>query len=270
MDYSHLVTGFFKCKVVAINPDEEELSELLGESQKQPVYCFTKNSIRHSIINIYLQDDKNENLFLHSINLVDNIDVSKTGKTKYVNCVGDSMYAESEDTLWESFKNFEKVLKWENKRPVETETIGSKFPKEALKGEIDLLHYRKLLLNSNIYDCDTNLFYDLDAIFNGDFSQLTKEIYTDAFHFIGFAYVDNDLKQKVWKEFLPTVLYSEIIRGMNFTHNRSIFEKWKLNAFGDFGIKGHYNLGILQVFKEEFIKSDKKCEDDDLSYINNI
>ena len=36
-DYSHLKTGFIKCKVVAINPDDERYEELNEEPAKGPL-----------------------------------------------------------------------------------------------------------------------------------------------------------------------------------------------------------------------------------------
>ena len=268
-DYSHLLTGFFKCRPIAANPSQEELCELLGESDAEiPIYV-DKDKVN---IHIYLEDNKQENIFIHKIELVNKSDMSTTGKYRWINCIGDTQYAETENLLWESFKTFEKILSWENGRPKEKETIGEKFHKICTKGEQDLLHYRRMLTNVNIYSPDSNLYYNLDKIFDGDFSELQEEITNyNTSTFFGLAYVDEDLRQKVWKEFLPLSIYSETVNN-SFTLNSSkkIYSQWKSNLESDFGIKGHYHLGILQEFKEQFFKNKKSCNPDDLSYINNI
>lgn len=273
MDTTHLLTGWTKGRVIYVNPSKEELEELIGEELENDVkYTWEKEGIRNCRIDIYIQDNKEENIFKHSIYLEDREDVSKTGKYKYVNCIGDARYAEEESQLFNSFTKFERVLEWENKKPKIVEEIGSKQPRIALKGEDVLLHYRRMLLNVNIYNENINLYYNMEKLFSGDFSELQNEIKTDTFHFVIFLYVNEQFEQKIWKEFLPIGIYGELNNNMSFSYsNKKIFDRWKNTLIDEkFGIQGHYSLQKLGTFKEEYIIIQEPCSTNKMDYKNNI
>lgn len=273
MDYSHLRTGFFKGKIIKLNPTFEELTELLGEEpEKQPTYTWTSKGVRKAAFEFYIENTQNE-IFKYAMLLSDEKVVSSKGSYQYINCLGDTQWVTDESQLWNSFTEFQKVTKWSTTngkyapgaKPVEKETLGKKQYRIASKGEEDLLHIWKLIVSPKIYDVNTNLLLDLEAFFSGDFSQIKLD--TDTYHFVAFAYVNNDFKQKIWKRFLPTDIMSEL-RNKDFSsENRKLYSNWESQAKDEqFGIQGYYNLTSLQVFEENFIKSDKIISDDGPDY----
>jgi len=279
-DYSHLKTGFFKAQIVAINPDKETLKDLFGEEvEEDPKYIWTKNNIRNAVVTIYLKDVYND-VFKYQIYLEEkNVVSNDSSKAMYINCVGDKQWVEDESQLWDSIKYFEKVNSWVSttgvvsekyqfgSRPKEKEIVGNKQPRIAIKGEPELLHLRKMLLEANPYDSDTYLFYNLERIFSGDFSQIEKDVNRSEFNFVAFAYVSNDITQKIWHEFLPLNLIREINNGMNLTsYSKKIFDSWKNNATGTYGIQGHYTIDKLQEFKKDFIKGKRDIEEGSSDY----
>ena len=273
MDYSHLKTGFFKGKIIKLNPSFDELTELLGEEpEKEPKYFWESKGVRKAVFEFYIENNQNE-VFKYAMLLSDEKVLSSKGSYQYINCLGDTQWVTDESQLWNSFTEFQKVTKWSTPsgkyergaKPVEKETLGKKEYRIAKKGEEDLLHIWKLITSPNLYDVKTNILLDTEAFFSGDFSQIKLD--TDTFHFVAFAYVNNDFKQKLWKKFLPVDIMSELRNKEFSSENKKIYSNWETQVKDEqFGIQGYYELAPLQTFKEEFIKSDKVISDDGPDY----
>jgi hypothetical protein len=270
MDTSHLLTGFIKAKVIAINPSKEEAEDILKEElTEEPVYVWEdKYGVKNAKVSIYLEDVKKQ---MHSISfyLSNQDETSKTGKIKYINCVGETQWVEDSSQLRDGFLYFQET-KWEGGRPIETKNLSKKEYRICKRGEEQLLHYRKMLLEKSVKDEEANLFYDLDLVFQeGDFSEFRDEIGTDSYHFVIFLYVTEDLQQRVWKEFLPLNLYREINNNMSFSqYTRWTYERWKKNIEGDYGIKGYYELTSLKKLNSEILKSDFEITESDDKYLS--
>lgn len=273
MDYSHLRTGFFKGKIVHLNPSLEKLTELLGEEpEKEPTYFWESKGVRKVLFDFYIENPKNE-VFKYSMLLQDQDIISSKGTYQYINCVGDLQWANNESQLWDSFTKFEKVTKWNTvsgkwergAKPLVKEVLADKKYRIAKKGEEDLINIWKLILDINPYNIDTNVLLDLEQFFQGDFSQIKLTI--DTYHFVAFAYVNFDFKQKIWKRFLPHHILNEIRTKEFSNENKKIFNAWETQAKDtEFGIHGYYELSPLQIFKEEFIKLDKIISEDGPDY----
>ncbi len=269
-DFSHLSIGFFKGRILAISPtDEEYLALFQEEPEKELSYVWESKGVRTVRIDFYIQSPQEE-IFKHSIYLKDEDKVSKTNKFLYVNCVGASQWVESQHQLWESFENFEKVLEWEGGRPKSKKIIGTKQHHISKVGEDELLDMYRILENSNIYDENTNLFFDLEKIFQGDFSELRERAKSDAYNLVALAYVQEE-KQKIWSRFLPSELYREINVGSFSKSNQKIFNEFTKNLTSEYsGIDGTYILSKLRPMQESDIVSKYNPTEDGLDYDNSI
>lgn len=275
MNLTGKYTGFAKVKVVAINPDKEWLEDNTGEIlEEEPDYLFTtKSREKGARIDIWLET-VDGSLFKYEIYLEDEEVKSRSGAYKYINCLGAVQWANEEKQLWDSFRHFEEILSWNNKGviskkwsngaiPEEKEIVGDKQFKVSKVGEEQLLHFIRMLEQPNLYSIDTNLFVDLEKIFEGNFKTLQRMVRNGKdFHFTAFLYLDKSFNQKVWKEFLKVDFMRDVINNMKITsYNSKAYKDWLKNFEGDFGCDGHYNLEKLQPFKQEFIISKELTED---------
>jgi hypothetical protein len=257
-----MVTGFFKAKVVAINPEKDWIDKYYEETE-EPVYNYERRGDRICEIHVYLQSPT-DILFKYVIELKDKEKSSKTGAFQYINCLGDTQYVNDESKLFDSFKNFEQILSWKKDGeifekykpgavPNEKEVVGRKQFKIAKEGEEQLLHLVKMIENPNLYDIDTNIFIDLEKLFSGNFSTLQKLLSKD-FHFIAFAYVDKNLQQQVFNRFLKLDFYRDVINDMNISqYNKKAYSEW-LKTFEATCTECYSHLGKIQEFKEEHKK----------------
>lgn len=268
-------TGFFKASIISVSPSKDELIEITGEDlEEEPLYIWKdRQGERHCKIDIYLE--YKEDVFKHTIELVDKDFVSKNGSICYINCLGITQWVNNEDQLWESFKQWDKVLSWKKDgsitekyvngaQPYEKEFIANKPFRIAKVGEKQLLHLVKMLNPEfSLYNPDVDLFLDLDRLFEGDFRQLNKLIRLEQpSNFVAFAYVNEKLEQKIWEEFLPLNIYRDILNNMSISQfNKKIYNEWLKNL--EYGCKGHYELTKIQPFKTKMIKKDFSNEDSD-------
>ena len=247
MQYS----GFQKLKIISLNPSEEWLSKIDEEFEE---YIWENNGIKHCRIDIFFQDNK-ENIFKYSFNIVDKERGSKSGAIKYINQIGEYQWVTDESQLWDSFKQWEKVLSWQkNGNPVTKwesgsvpllkEVVAKKAYKIALQGEDDLNNLWKAIHNVQKNDIETNLFFDMDKLFSGDFSELI--IPDKDFHVTGFLFVSDKGKQKVHKLFFNT----DFMRDVNNNMSISNYNKKEYDEFLK-SLEGHYILGKCQEYKFE-------------------
>jgi hypothetical protein len=257
-DLSHLKTGFTKCVVTAINPDEEQYEKLMGEEPDELIYTWEREGVQKAKLDIYLQD-LSQNVYKHTIYISDEEVTSKQGKYLYINCIGDTQYGNNEDDLWDNFKLFQNSV-WENGKIVSTENIGKKDFHISRKGEQDVLHFRKMLLNRNMKDPQANLFLQWDKLLEGDVSRLLKDIPDSGeYHLTCLLYVNEELEQKVWKEFLPVKMLPEIYTGSFSKYTQTAWNKYKSNIENEYiGLKGHYHLGRIKTFEESDFMNQKE------------
>jgi hypothetical protein len=266
-DYSHLFTGFQKIKILKINPDEEEIEELTGEYPEDfKNYTWNKGDVLGARIDIYMQDI-GDNIFKHTIYISDELVKYNSGSKQYINCVGDTQAANTEDDLWDSFRYFE-TGDWVNGKLTNKQILGEKKYHIARKGEAELLHFRKLLLNKNMTDVRANLFLDWDKLLTGDFSRLNKDIPDNGeYHMTVLLYVDEDLRQKVWREFLPVKMLSELQSQSFSKYTTGTWNKYKKNIESEFnGLRGHYYLGRFKQFTEDDFMIKKELSEELLEY----
>lgn len=268
-----MYTGFFKAKILAINPNVEEINELLGECFTEKIeYVYTdKYNNQCCNIDIYLKDNQ-ENVFKHTIVLKNKFAKTKNGANIYVNCIGDSQIAQNDDQLWSSFKYFERILTWKKDeveqddyflgaKPGKVETLAEKKYKNAFIGEDELMLFLKHATNINTKNISSNLFVDIDLIFQEDFTSL--QIEEKDFHLTCFAY-ELDGVQKIHKYFFPLDFYRDVL------NNMTISSKYK-KYYNDFlqnlnYTEGEWEIGKIQKFKSEFVRNKKDFTDQDSDY----
>lgn len=156
--------GLVECKVVAINPDEEQYSELTGnevkEDSKQFDYLSTDEDNNKQLrVDVWFQDVKNEeNLFKGTFFLKNVIRINKDGnKTQYINQTGSTTWAETVNTLPDWFKKTDY--------------------REAHQGEEELYNFLKSWLSGLDYrDADTVLDMDWSKLMKGNVKELRSQI----------------------------------------------------------------------------------------------
>jgi len=241
-------TGFFKARIVCINPDAEWLTEIMEEQVDEPVYNWEKNDVRFAKLDIFLEDSR-DRLFKYTINLEDDELISRTDSYMYINCIGDTQWVKSENDLWENFKYFTKVTEWsKDNRPVSKDIVGEKKFRVAKKGEQDLMNFIRNIEEFNPYDPEVNMFLDLNKVFEGNITSIEKLILkTKDFHICAFAYIDKQLKQCIWKEFMPVHFIKDVSSEMNISNQfKRAYATWYKNATGDYGMDGYYTLDKLK------------------------
>lgn len=256
-DYNQKI-GFTKCKVVGINPDEEQVEKFTGESVDELTYIWEREGEKRGKVDIYLQD-LSDDVYKHTIYISEEEVVSRQRKYLYVNCIGETQYADNESDLRDFFKFFQET-EWLDGKPVSSKNIAPKEYHIARKGEVDLLHFRKILLNRDMKNVNANLFLNWDNLLDGNFERLTKDIPDNGeFHLTCFLYVNENLEQKVWREFLPVKMLPEINTGSFSKYTQSTWNKYKANIENEYtGVKGHYYLGRIKTFSENDFMNQKE------------
>lgn len=271
------LTGFFKARCVTINPDEDELKELLGEAEIEvPEYNYSKrDGTRISILDIYMSDNSDE-IFKYTIYLEDKPKESKNSNAKlWINQSGDTQWTDSEDNLWDSFKQFQSVIDWKltdgsvseyykpGARPNEIVVTGPKEYHVCKVGEDFLVHLNKML-----YDKPSkteNFFVDMEKILDGEFMEFKNDVAIGEPVFTAFTYVDNDNKQKIFNQFVPLNMLSDMVNNAPSKYTRKIFENWH-KSFEFIAPDSKYSFCKLTKFREEFLPKEKDFSDESSDY----
>lgn len=274
-------TGWFKARIVSINPSKQELMDILGECEMDDLddYFYAKrNGTRIAHIDIYLSDSSDE-IFKHRIYLEDSERVSKNSGAKlYVNQIGETQWADSETNLWDNFKKFTSIVDWKNidgsisksykygAKPNEIKEYGTKQYHVSKIGESDLIHFLRMSDNSaDVKDSATNFFIDIDQIFYGNNSEIIDSLPFNTPVFSAFAYVDNLNNQRVFKEFVPLNMFSEMYNNISSKYTQKPFKAWH-DSFNYIKDDCKYNFGKLQTFKEEFLPKPKHVDENSSDY----
>lgn len=198
-----LFVGFTAVKVVAINPNLEELNKLINREsapdQKEPTYVGKdqESGVERIRLAFWLQDMKSGKLFVHSFNLTNkerkNLAADKvqlvnstctTTWAPYIKKVNKKGEIEvdsdnkpicidkvDESVIQDWFKNF---------TTKEKEIIGPKKWRKALGGEEELaVLLRSWLGRLDFMDTETEVMVDTKKLFNEDYKELRGLISLD-------------------------------------------------------------------------------------------
>lgn len=178
-------------KVVAVNPDNATLKSL-GQftNEDEPVYTFEReiNNQKYRGVNItiYLQSPSDVNIIDRvTYSIVDNVQLSQTGKLAVINKYGDSNWIEESHlkagTLPDTIAN------WYVNEGVKGMKRGEK---ELVSFIRALRNFKKINSQSSQEDKDKyiSLFEesDLEKLFKGDFSDIRTIIMDDPNQKVGF------------------------------------------------------------------------------------
>lgn len=186
---SQVYTGLAECKVVAINPTLKELSELGINYQKEPEYIsVTQNGNKMVRIDIWLNVIKLNKLVKASFFLADEVNVSSSGKTQYIDDYGNSCFVET--------KSDAEAYQW----------IDMKTLKPARVGQVKLINFFKAWLKvpkGSIAKID-----DINKLLNNNMSEIRQYIELAKDYKVVVLLINRNGYQDVWTEVFGRTLGS--------------------------------------------------------------
>lgn len=159
--------GLAEWTVGAFNPTKDELSEYLGaDIETEPEYVKeTREGSTRATLKFWLE---NGTLKIPAQFMLEDVEATnKEGdKNQWINQVGMSAWATSEDMLPEWFTKFTDKDK---------KVTGDKKYRKAYKGEADLMNFLKNMLNkgSNFFSPETDILLDMKKLFRGNFAEIS-------------------------------------------------------------------------------------------------
>jgi hypothetical protein len=154
--------GIFNATVTAVNPTKEELSALLNTTvEKDPEYTGSnsENGAKRVTLSFWLKEENEGHLFNVRFNLEDTVVESKTGKTQYINSIGNTSYVDDVSQLPSFF------------------TANGRDVRKAKKGEELLYNFlRNWLSNLNYEDESTELSLNWKNLISGKVTELKEAI----------------------------------------------------------------------------------------------
>lgn len=276
-----LYTGFFNGKVLAVNPSQEKLAELLGYTPKEDAKEFSyeskdKDGNEVVTVSFWLQADTAEKQWFNArFRLVDKVQVNKEGtKTQFVNATGGSSWTDKKENLLDWFSHFQDKDK---------KNIADKYVREAIQGEANLYTFlRAWLAKVSFFDVETNILIDVKKIFRNvdkyveeqfkplidaqiavdnaegaKKSELAKELLTAPVVALAVVYTgDKDGEvvhyQNLYQEFLGSYMMKKVsfaLSSNNWTADKGL-AKWHEQVTGQHGCKDSYKLCMLEPFDE--------------------
>lgn len=196
-----LKVGLGEFRVLAFNPTRDELNRLLGSEREggEIDYLYeNKNGKPATRISVWLEEVKSKSRMMLTFFLEKETAVSRTGKTQYVNAVGQSSYVDDESNLQDFF-------------------IKAMTYRKAHVGEADFMEFMRswmtgIELNVEKGGNRNNILTDIDKFYKGNCKEIQDLVNSE---FAGTVVcpvtvqtklVDGEIKhyQKVYnKRFLP-------------------------------------------------------------------
>ncbi len=265
--------GLFEAKVIAINPSLEDYKEVLGielqEESKATEYLSVGTDGTSKIrIDVWLQDVKNEDTKMKVTFFLEDSKKENKDRTKkqYINNVGISSWASSEDNL----------PSWFVKRDYRV----------AYSGEAEFVEFLRIWLGGlDFMHEDTELMLEWKKVISGNLKEWKDEIDGDWCQTVGVLATvksvekDGEVKsyQSVYNRgFFPgysiknmrMIDYNnpDIIRQLGFKKSKDLkmHERFVLNVTGEYGCKVFYTFRELSVYDPEanLVESDKVISED--------
>jgi len=162
-----LYIGLEKFKVTAFNPNKAQLAEMGIIVDDELNYISEDEGVKTSRVAIYLDNDDTDNNVktVLSIFLRDEHQTTMSGKLKWINNEGISFYGTQEDI---DNKNFYDWMKQEDEEGNTKVDLESFVPCKSNQEE--LVNFIKTF--ANVKNGDPAYIENMDALFNGDFSEL--------------------------------------------------------------------------------------------------
>jgi hypothetical protein len=269
--------GLVECKVVAINPDEEQYAEITGNKVKEDSKQFNylgedEEGNKQLRIDVWFRDVKNEeNTFKTSFFLKNVIRKNKDEtKTQYINQTGTTSWSESEN----------KLIDWFKKTDYRESHIGEEELYNFLKSWLSGLDYK---------DVDTVLDMDWSKLMKGNIKEMRQQIDGEycgnILILVGIKTVEKEGEIKTYQSvFNKAFTYPAALkqfRSVNYDDSSIItrlksklpkelkaYEKFALAVKGEYGFKDVHILKDLKEFNENdfLVTSDKTISEEDTEY----
>ena len=257
--------GIFEGRPIAVNPNKDELSKLLGtEIEKEPEYVTTEvdpdtnKSFKRARISLWIEDVVSGDIYPLRFTVDDREYTStRTGKVQYINNIGTTSWAKDQSDLPE----------WFTQRPYRVARVGEEGLYKFLRMWLSDLDYR---------DFQTVVELDMNKIFNGNMKELRDTIKDFGANTITsvatvrVAQVDGEKKeyQSVYnKEFLPgnCMKYFRVQGKKSPDLVKKFIDRV---SDSEYGCKDVYTLNELQDYDSttHIIGTEKTLEEDDSSY----
>lgn len=272
-----LFVGLTTVKVIAVNPNREEVNKLVGKEDSpddKPIEYLGSDQEGNARVRLafWMRDVKTDKLFVHSFNLTDKERKNKEGdKVQLVNSTcsttwvplikkGDTITDKiDESTIQDWFLNFQDQDK---------NILGQKKFRKALAGEEELVNLLSGWLGRlDFFDPETEVMIDTKKLFKENYKELRDLISLDEngefteegldTPFVALLGVRTDEEdstkkyQQIYpKAFLPAYFMKYINNGNKFPTDRAK-KKWKKfseEAEGDYGFDGFTKLVPLQEY----------------------
>jgi hypothetical protein len=266
-------TGFFEVEVICVNPDREKLEKLLGtQIEKDPEYLGEddKGVTKLNLV-IWVRDVETKKIRSIRFFLRDEVVTNDKGKTQYINSIGDTTWADSEENIQEWFKKREYRV--------------------ARDGEEELYNFIKSWLHElDMRKEDTKLSFDWNKLMRGNVREISEQIGGEFDKTVvclsTVKVVQKDGEKKEYEQvynrnFLPGFVMKEIrLKKIDTAYidaaektdkkKRSKLQKFVLNSIDKkYGVKEHFTLTPLQPYNPDNnpASSDKShIKEDDMSY----
>lgn len=233
--------GLFNAEVVSVNPSKDELQELLGTTiEKEIEYTGSNNDTgaKKVTLSFWVKEVSEGHLFNLRFYLEDIISESKTGKTQFINNIGNSSYAEDISSLPSFF------------------TESGREIRPAKKGEENLYKFlRNWLSNLNYNDPETELSLDWKKLINGRVTELRdaiSEFKNQAVCLLATVRTSDDGKeyQGVYSyEFLPEYALNCFVNKNSKKYKNVLSFIEKVTGAGtNYGCKDYYELSLLHEY----------------------
>lgn len=274
-----LYVGLTSVAVVAINPSRKDLNKLLGKEDKdddQEIdYVDEYDGTPRIRMSIWLRDQANDNLYVHSFSILNKECLNKAGdKNQYINSTCTTSWIDEEENLPEWFTKF---TDFKTK-----EVLGDKTYRKALQGEESLSTFiRSWLGKLNWNHPDTEVEINTKDLFAGKFKELQSQIEGDYdTPFVVLMGVktsepkegeEGEAKQYqtvYGKSFLPGSFIKYINNDMKFPNERTlkIWDKFVTEVTGEYGANFYVELEPLAEYdrsRDLAASAEKKVEIED-------
>jgi len=238
-----MVVGVGEVQVLGFNPSREELDNILGierdeNAEVKPEFEYFKENVElkqkdqdgnetDSIfcdqlnVTAWVKEVKSGNIYPINFTIYNVEDVSKTGKYKFVNQHGKSIYCDDEANLSEYFTNTPGKIK----QPL--------IYKKAYKGEANLLEFLASWTNISPFDTESSLFpEDTKKFWTGNMKELNSLVIDFSAH---------------------TVMVNFFVKTKEVTDNDGNTETKEYNRIATKGFcSGHYMKFFRQYAKNNF------------------
>lgn len=277
-----LKVGVGEVEIVAVNPDREELSEILGKEIEKDIEYIGEKEIdgiktKTARISFYVKEKTGDKIDQITFFLENRERLNKDGnKTQYINNVGTTSWGASERDLAD----------WFTKRDYRIARVGEGDLYEFLQAWLSKLDYR---------DADTTLSLNWDKLMKGNVKELREQIGGEYQDSIVVAYTvrnvevtDKETEEKTTKQF-QAISNKAFLPGYNFKFFKTrkftedvldtlrdkkpkelkAYEKFALKVTDkDYGIKDHFILDVVQEYdsSKDFASTDSVISEDGADY----